>query len=85
MMADDDDAPVENASLIAQEMFSMLDTDNSGEITLREFRQFLSGLPIDLTVDEVDQMLNDIFGDDDDSAINAHEFERFLTENETGF
>lgn len=81
MMADDDDAPVENATLIAKEMFQMLDQDNSGEITLREFRTFLSGLPIDLTVDEVDSMLNDIFGDDDDAAIDAHEFEHFLTAN----
>lgn len=82
VMADDDDAPVENAALVAHEMFKMLDKDNSGEITLREFREFLSQLPIDLTEDEVDSMLNDIFGNDDDAAINQHEFEHFLTQNQ---
>jgi Ca2+-binding EF-hand superfamily protein len=81
VMADDDDAPVENAAAIAHEMFTMLDVDKSGEITLKEFRQFLSKLPIDLSEDEVDSMLNDIFGDDDDAAINSHEFEHFLTQN----
>ncbi|KAJ1632343.1 hypothetical protein T492DRAFT_591198 [Pavlovales sp. CCMP2436] len=79
VMADDDDAPVLDAAALASEMFTMLDKDNSGEINLREFREFLQGLPMGLSVDEVDSMLNEIFGEDDNAAINVHEFEHFLT------
>jgi Ca2+-binding EF-hand superfamily protein len=79
VMADDDDAPPENGAEIAHDMFKMLDKDNSGEISLGEFRAFLVKLPMDIEDDAIDAMLNDIFGDDDDAAINVHEFEHFLT------
>lgn len=58
----------------------MLDKDGSNEITLREFRAVLQGLPIGLSEEDLDNMLHDIFGDDDNAAINADEFEHFLTQ-----
>jgi len=82
VMAVDDDAPVSNPKHLADEMFQMLDKDNSGAITLREFRDFLQQLPINLNEDDVDSMLHDIFGDDDDASITLMEFEHFLTRKE---
>jgi len=82
VMADDDSGGPIDAAALAKEMFTMLDKDNSGEITLREFREVLQGLPIGLSEEDLDQMLHDIFGEDDNAAINAHEFEHFLTQND---
>lgn len=81
VMADDDEAPAQHPEALAKDMFAMLDKDKSGEISLKEFRELLQSLPIELSAEDIDTMLHEIFGVDDDAAIDEHQFTDFLKSN----
>jgi len=83
-MAEDDSAEVTDPETLAEDIFKMLDKDGSGYIINKELREFLRQLPIDLTEEQVDTMLIDIFGSDDDASIDVDEFKDFLASNAGG-
>jgi len=84
VMAEDDSAEVTDPETLAEDIFKMLDKDGSGYIINKELREFLRQLPIDLTEEQVDTMLIDIFGSDDDASIDVDEFKDFLASNAGG-
>jgi len=72
--ANDDDLSEEER---AHFLFQMFDRDNSGEITIAEFKHKLDALNMGFTVDEVGAIVNEL--DEDNSAsIGLHEFAHLL-------
>lgn len=62
----------------ARELFTILDDNESGEITLGEFKAKLDALNIGFSIDEIGALLNRL-DHDSTGSINVHEFEHFVT------
>jgi Ca2+-binding EF-hand superfamily protein len=62
---------------LAREMFQQFDQDNSGEITLGEFKEVLEAFNVGFTVDEIGDLVNEL-DEEDDGTIGEHEFFKLL-------
>jgi len=63
---------------LCDSMFDMLDHDKSGFVTFTEFRAELSKLPTGMEPEEIDELLQEMFGGDGDTHIDRHEFKHFV-------
>ena len=72
--ANDDDLSEEER---ARFLFQMFDRDNSGEITIVEFKNKLDALNVGFTVDEADAIVNEL-DEDNSGSIGLHEFAHLL-------
>jgi hypothetical protein len=72
MASEVDDEAHEPASIekLADDMFAILDADHSGIITFKEFRSELQKLPTGMTDEEIDELLQEMFGGGGDSKID---------------
>lgn len=72
MASEVDEEVHEPASIekLADDMFAILDTDHSGIITFKEFRSELQKLPTGMTDEEIDELLQEMFGGGGDSKID---------------
>mmetsp|Transcript_9589 Transcript_9589/g.28035 ORF Transcript_9589/g.28035 Transcript_9589/m.28035 type:complete len:674 (+) Transcript_9589:943-2964(+) len=71
------DEPVSTKKL-TDDMFAILDTDSSGYISFKEFRTELQKLPTGMTDEEIDELLQEMFGGGGDTQIDKHEFMHFV-------
>mmetsp|Transcript_2264 Transcript_2264/g.5837 ORF Transcript_2264/g.5837 Transcript_2264/m.5837 type:complete len:107 (+) Transcript_2264:2-322(+) len=63
---------------LCDSMFDMLDHNNSGDITFVEFREKLLRLPSGMEPEEIDELLQEMFGGGGDTIIDKHEFKHFV-------
>ena len=62
---------------LADSMFQQFDTDNSGEITLGEFKDVMEAFNVGFTLDEIGDIVNEL-DEQDNGSIHAHEFFELL-------
>mmetsp|Transcript_14717 Transcript_14717/g.44909 ORF Transcript_14717/g.44909 Transcript_14717/m.44909 type:complete len:107 (-) Transcript_14717:356-676(-) len=70
--------PEQTVAQIADEMFEILDEDNSGEVSFLEFRNELKKLPTGMNDEDIDELLQEMFGGGGDTKIDKHEFMQFI-------
>lgn len=81
VMASEVDENAEEAPTIqklADDMFAILDADESGVVSFKEFRHELQKLPTGMSDEEIDELLQEMFGGGGDSQIDKHEFMHFV-------
>jgi len=66
---------------LGEDLFALIDTDGSGEITLSEFKDVLLSFNVGFSIDEIGDMANEIDGQDN-GTIHEHEFVKFLFSHE---
>jgi Ca2+-binding EF-hand superfamily protein len=70
---DDDLSEMERAHLL----FGIFDSDNTGDITIAEFKDKLDSLNVGFTVDEIGAIVNEL-DEDNSGTISQHEFAHLL-------
>ena len=64
---------------LTDDMFAILDKDASGIVSFKEFRAAMQSLPTGMTDEEIDEVLQEMFGGGGDTQIDKHEFIHFIS------